>query len=172
MTTKSVKLHTDESSSMEPSAKSRILKRRELSLLMRELDFWRKEELLTEEQVGAIKGLYAPARGYFSQMLLVLGAMLIGLGILSIIASNWMNFSRLLRIMLIVCGYLASLAVAWRTEDDYPLTSRSFMLLGFFIYGAGIFLIAQMFHSGSRWSDAVARRLAITGRLQHGFASR
>lgn len=135
---------------------SRTLKKRDLAFLNRELDFWCEEEILSEEQAEAIRGFYSPSKGYFSQMILILGTMLIGLGILSFIAANWMDFPRVMRVALLVGGYLLSLAAAWRLETKDPRLSRALLLLGFFLYGAGIFLIAQMFHSGGEWTDAVA----------------
>ena len=141
---------------MEKERASRTLKKRELVFLNRELDLWCEEKILTEAQAEAVRGIYAPPKGYFSQMILILGVMLIGLGILSLIAANWMDFPRPMRVALLVGGYLLSTAAAWRIEAENPRMSRALLLLGLFIYGAGIFLSAQMFHSGGEWTDAVA----------------
>ena len=92
----------------------RIIKEREFSFLKRELSFWCQSKLLNEEQAAGIEALYSPASGLFAQVILVLGGMLVGLGILSAIAANWWNFSRLVRVIVVLKGYVIMVLTAWR----------------------------------------------------------
>ena len=149
---------------MERFPPERFVKRKELNFLLREIAFWRDAEIIDPAQASAIEGLYAPRKGHFPQVLLGLGGMLVGLGFLSAVAANWLDTPRAFRTALIVLCYLSSLLAAWRAEAEFPRTSRAFLLLGSFIYGGGIFLMAQMFHQGGHWTTAVAWWFAEIGR--------
>lgn len=133
----------------------RTVRKRDLAFLQRELDCWQTSNLISAPQVRAIENLYEPAKGTMSQVLVGLGAMLVGLGFLSYIAANWMEFSRMFRVGLILGMYILSMLSAWQLEPSYPKTSRALLLLGSFLYGGGIFLIAQMFHEGGHYTDAL-----------------
>lgn len=141
---------------MERILPERFVKRKELNFLLRELALWRDAAIIDEEQASAIERLYAPRRGHFSQILLGLGGMLVGLGLLSAVAANWLDIPRVFRAALILACYLLSLLAAWRMERALPRTSRALLLLGSFVYGGGIFLMAQMFHQGGHWTTALA----------------
>ena len=141
---------------MERGFPERFVKRKELNFLLREVALWRDSGIIDPAQASAIEGLYAPRKGHFPQVLLGLGGMLVGLGFLSAVAANWLDMPRAFRAVLIVLCYLFSILAAWRAEAEFPRTSRAFLLLGSFIYGGGIFLIAQMFHQGGHWTTAVA----------------
>ena len=141
---------------MERFPPERFVKRKELNFLLREIAFWRDAEIIDPAQASVIEGLYAPRKGHFPQVLLGLGGMLVGLGFLSAVAANWLDTPRAFRTALIVLCYLSSLLAAWRAEAEFPRTSRALLLLGSFIYGGGIFLMAQMFHQGGHWTTAVA----------------
>ena len=133
----------------------RLLKRREWGFLQRELNYWKEKRLIDAEQASTIEALYLPAKGHFAQVLFSLGALLIGLGLLSFIAANWDEIPKLLRVGIILAGYVGSILAAWRLEAVQPRLSRACLFLGSFIYGGGVFLIAQMFHEGGHWSGAV-----------------
>ena len=141
---------------MEGFPPKRLVRRKELAFLLREVALWRDSGIIAPAQASAIEGLYAPRKGHFPQVLLGLGGMLVGLGFLSAVAANWLDMPRAFRAVLIVLCYLFSLIAAWRAEAEFPRTSRALLLLGSFIYGGGIFLMAQMFHQGGHWTTAVA----------------
>jgi len=133
----------------------RPIRKNERAFLTRELEHWRELNLLDERQVSAISALYEPAKERFLKVLMGLGAMLVGLGVLSYIAANWMDLSRVLKVTLIVGVYFLSIMAAYGFNPSYPHTSRAFLLIGSFIYGGGIFLIAQIFHEGGTIADAL-----------------
>ncbi|MGN1402493.1 MAG: DUF2157 domain-containing protein [Bacillus sp. (in: firmicutes)] len=78
------------------------------------------------------------------------GAVLIGIGILSFIASNWSNISPAGKYMIIIAGVVGFFYSAWKTERIIPNTSRALYYIGGFLFGAGIFLIGQAFHLGGQ----------------------
>ena len=133
----------------------RAIRSSKFSFLVRELESWKEAKLVTQEQASDIKNYYEVTYHYFSKSLVNLGMALIGAAILSYIAANWMEFSRVFKIVLILSAYICSVFFAWFLEKRSPIISRSLLLLGSFIYGGGIFLIAQIFHEGGHYTDAL-----------------
>lgn len=80
--------------------------------------------------------------------LLWVGAVLVGAGCLTFIASNWSALSSLSKYFLILIGFIGFYLVGWKLESSLPKTSRSLYYIGGIIFGAGIFLIGQTFHLG------------------------
>ena len=140
---------------MASGGEKRTVSRGNMSFLLREAEVWRELGLISAEQAGGICGLYSARRGRLQNALLGLGGVLVGLGVLSFVAANWLDMSRLLRALLILAGYTAALVASWGCRERFPRTSRAFLLIGSFIYGGGIFLMAQMFHQGGEWRSAV-----------------
>ena len=84
------------------------------------------------------------------------GVTLIAAGIFSIIASNWQDFSKTIKILTIYFFFFASYFGGWRLTEfyGYPRLGRSLYYLGSLIFGGGIMLIGQMFNISSNWPDA------------------
>ena len=139
----------------EGELKLRPIRKKEQAFLTRELEHWRWLNLLDDRQASAISALYEPAGARFLQIFTALGAMLVGLGLLSYVAANWVIFGRSLKVALIVGGYILSVLAAYGLEPHYPHTARAFLLVGSFTYGGGIFLISQIFHEGGEIADAL-----------------
>lgn len=89
-------------------------------------------------------------------IILTLAAFLIGAGIFSFIASNWEAMGKVQKVVVIITSMLASYALGWYVREikKYERTGNAFVLLGLFIYGAGIFLIGQIFNIRGNWPDA------------------
>ncbi len=87
--------------------------------------------------------------------IVTLGAVLVGAGIFSFIAANWDGIPNGLKIVLIVAFMVAAYAAGWelREQRRSPRIGEAMMLLGVILYGAGIFLIAQMFNIRANWPD-------------------
>lgn len=82
------------------------------------------------------------------RILVIIGAILIGVGIFSFITANWQKFTRPMKIFIILAGMLVSYCMGWYFKEKKNLlkTGEALILLGVIIYGTGIFLVAQMFH--------------------------
>jgi uncharacterized membrane protein len=79
----------------------------------------------------------------------LLGAVLIGAGIMLFIASNWYVIPNGGRLAIIFTAMLASYGAGFTLRYDrgtYPRVGGALILLGAIIFGAGIFLVAQMYH--------------------------
>ncbi len=114
-----------------------------------------KRDLITENQLEEIMKTYEESEGLnFIKVILSVGAVLIGLGILSFIASNWIHIGRVIKLLVIFLALGGTLLTSYKTEINSPKISKAFLYLSTLIFGAGIFLIGQIFHLGGTWSDA------------------
>jgi uncharacterized membrane protein len=98
-----------------------------------------------------------PGRFGLGAVLGVIGALLLGAALLTLVASNWEAIPRLVRVGLIVAviavGYLGG---AWRAGRDDTLFSSGLYLIAAIGFGGGIALIGQMYHlSGDAASAAL-----------------
>jgi uncharacterized membrane protein len=133
----------------------RVVKAKELHVLKRELLFLEESEVLPEGKLQEIEDLYEVEEGVsFTKTLLYVGAILVGAGILSFIASNWGEIGKLTKFLLIVGLYTGCMLTGFKFEVSSPKTSKSLYYLGGIVFGAGIFLIGQMFHFGGEFQEA------------------
>lgn len=89
------------------------------------------------------------------RIIVTIGAILVGAGIFSFIAANWQEITKPVKIFIIVVAMLISYTVGWYLKEKMNLakTGEALILLGAIIFGAGIFLIAQIFHIRGNWPD-------------------
>lgn len=105
------------------------------------------------------------------RIIVTIGAILVGIGIFSFVAANWQAMSKAVKILIIVTAMIASYTGGWflREKWHYEKTGEALLLLGAIIYGAGIFLIAQMFHIRGNWLDGFI--LWMIGTIVMAFAA-
>ncbi len=104
------------------------------------------------------------------RIIVITGAVLVGAGIFSFIAANWLGMPKPVKIGIILATMIACYAVGWYVKEKLKLlkTGEALMLLGCIIYGAGIFLVAQMFNVRANWPDGFI--LWMIGAIIIGFA--
>jgi len=118
---------------------------------------WLEEGIVEPEQRDRILGRYAGLQaaedkagpGKLIAVISVLGSILVGIGVLLFVASNWPRIPSAGKLAIIFTSLLASYGTGFflRYERrNYPRVGAGLILLGSFIFGAGIFLIAQMYH--------------------------
>ncbi|MFC7372891.1 DUF2157 domain-containing protein [Fictibacillus iocasae] len=114
----------------------------------REGSKWVNDGIVTEEQVQRIAALYPDeSKSKISGLLPVFGSLLIGLSILSFIASNWDGISPVFRLVL-----LAAFVIGFYTAGERFLakknvsTGNSLIVLGIISFGAAIVLLGQTFN--------------------------
>jgi uncharacterized membrane protein len=90
----------------------------------------------------------------FIRVVVTIGAILVGLGILSFIASNWDGISHLVKLLIIFGVFSGVNLVGYSLSENNSRTGRSLIYLGTLVYGAGIFLIGQMYHFGGDFPTA------------------
>lgn len=127
--------------------------------LDRDLVRWREAGWISADGEAAIRRDVVSHQGSkleLSSALGILGAVLIGFGAMSFIAAHWNEMPRLFRLALIFAGLFASYGLAGVLFDrKHPTFAHAAILAGVSIFGAGIMLIAQMFHIEGHPPDAV-----------------
>ncbi len=116
---------------------------------------WETAGLLTHEQAEAITTYEAsrpvPATNRFGRLVTVvtvLGALLVGAGVMLSVGSNWEampDWSKLAVLVLAVVGFEYG---GWRLRAGgrAPRVGGGLVLAGYLLYGAGIHLVAQTYH--------------------------
>jgi uncharacterized membrane protein len=132
----------------------RIVKQNELNFLRRELKFLEDSEILPAGKANEIEEIYEVQKLSFTKTLLYVGSILIGAGVLSFIASNWDEIGKSAKFILIIALFIAANFAGYKMEKNYPKTSKSLYYLGVLVFGAGIFLVEQMFHLGRNSQNA------------------
>jgi uncharacterized membrane protein len=104
------------------------------------------------------------------RIIVTIGAIFIGAGIFSFIAANWQEMSKPVKIGIIIVSMLLSYGIGWYLKEKVNLerTGSALFLLGTIIYGGGIFLVAQMFHTRANWPDGLI--LWMIGAIAMAFA--
>lgn len=137
--------------------RSQRVDRRFLARLPAEVESWQAEGIITPEQGQAIMAGYpapldpAAARrpyGRLVTILATLGSLLIGLGVILFVASNWGEIPRAARLGLILGIVAIAYAVGYwlRYGRGYQRVGTAVILLAALCYGAAIHLVAQVYH--------------------------
>ncbi|HEY9685115.1 MAG TPA: DUF2157 domain-containing protein [Oculatellaceae cyanobacterium] len=127
-------------------------------ILVKEIHRWQQESLITDDIAVSLLSLYAPAQSgkNLSGILMTVGAVLIGLGTILFIASNWLTMSVLVKMSLIVSAVVSAYAGGWYFKfepGNRPKLGSALLLLGALLFGAGIWLISQIFNLDTNFSD-------------------
>jgi len=125
--------------------------------LRQEVEQWRTEELIDDflyEQLSQrylFSDIEASARNRFIIILLGLGSVLLGLAIITFVAANWQAWSRELKVILLLSGFVGINTAGfylWRrpTEGWQRPLGQGLLVLGALVLGANMALMSQMFH--------------------------
>lgn len=133
----------------------RRISKKDFKFLDKELTFYKDDNLISDEQHSNILNQYSIRPGLnFVTILLLVGSLLLGLGILSFIASNWRIIGKPYKFCIILMIFFICNFVYYKLYETYPKTSISSIYIGLLTFGAGIFLIGQMFNYGGNFSTA------------------
>ena len=106
-----------------------------------------QQSTLTEEQKNKIlSSVEIRETLNFIRVLVTIGGILIGLGFLTFIATNWDLFDRWVKLTIILGSLSISLGASYYTLEKNKLTSLALLYVSVLIYGAGIFLLEQIFY--------------------------
>jgi uncharacterized membrane protein len=132
--------------------------------LLEELSLWRRNAIVTDQQAQRITDLYEGAgemaergRSRAVFVLMAAAATLVGLAGLLLIGYNWNDLSRDIKLA-IVLGVIAlthAAGFSLRYRRNAAALSETVFFLGCLFYGAGIWLVAQVFHINSHYPDGV-----------------
>ena len=118
---------------------------------------WEADGIITAEQAAAIRNRYAsdsPEAGGSAignrvvTVIAIMGAALIGLGIIAFIAANWSDIPKLVKLAMMVVGTPAIYVIGWLVgyRFGYARIGIAVILLGAIAFGASIHLVAQTYH--------------------------
>jgi uncharacterized membrane protein len=84
-----------------------------------------------------------------------IGAVLVGAGVFSFVAANWQAMSSWARVAVIVATMLGFSGTGYWLRDvkGYRGTGEALLSIGTIAFGAGIFLVAQVFNLRGNWPD-------------------
>lgn len=126
-------------------------------LLAKEAARWVREGLISEEQRARIMGLYPSPPGASRDrtvlILSVLGSVLVGAGVILLFASNWQRIGAGIKVAAIIAAIVGTYATGYHLQfqRDFPRLGQALILLGGLLYGAGIWLIARVYHVGGNF---------------------
>jgi uncharacterized membrane protein len=132
--------------------------------LSQEVDVWRSSGIVSGEQSGAILDLYdTPAelaqqkRSLALLALSALAAVMVSLAVLLVIGYNWEAMPAAAKLAIIFAGLLGLHAGGFwlRCFTPWRTASEVVFLLACIMYGAAIWLIAQVFHIQSHYPDGI-----------------
>lgn len=129
-----------------------------------QLDAWRADAIITEAQSGQILDQYETvsesadrqrSRGVFT--LMAVSGLLVALAVLLLIGYNWEAMPAAVKLVIIFGTILGTYALGFylRYTLKKHLGSELVFFLGCMFYGAGIFLIAQIFNLNAHYPDGV-----------------
>jgi len=117
--------------------------------LHKEIGQWEQEGLIQPAEARLLLERYPVEKRSQPQTLAFLGSILLGIGVILFFAANWQAMPRLLKIAVVVLSFTSSYAVGYYLaylKGSYPKVGTALILLGSILYGASIWLIAQIFH--------------------------
>lgn len=129
--------------------------KKHINWLLKELDLWVQEGLIDDVQAGAIRGRYPTdeqAGTWGRVAFAVAGALLIGLGVILLFAYNWEKMHKFAKLGVVFAALIsvhgAGLFVKRR------VTQETLHVLGTMFFGAGIWLVAQIYHINEHYPTA------------------
>ncbi|MGB8818687.1 MAG: DUF2157 domain-containing protein [Rhizobiaceae bacterium] len=115
----------------------------------KDIDRWVQKGLLDAGTAERLRAeLHAAGGGFgLGGVLGVLGALLLGAAVITLVAANWEAIPRLTRVIVLVALiWLSWLAGAWRERSGDAIFPQVLYLFGSLVFGAGIALVGQMYH--------------------------
>ena len=127
--------------------------------LLTEIDQWLGENLVDPALATTLRERYAVVdRGWGRIIFSAIGATLIGLGVILFFAYNWAGLHKFLKLALVFSALLGSHGAAWWVSQRNP-SNRGLIeglhVLGTMMFGAGIWLIAQIYHIDEHYPNAL-----------------
>lgn len=115
---------------------------------------WLAEGKISEEQAAMmIEENLAAAKekssNRFLSVISILGAIFLGIGIMWIVASNWEGMPDIVKIIVLLGSTGGLIYLGYEIgfhRKNYPKTGHALLLLGAILFGASIFLIAQIYN--------------------------
>lgn len=115
-----------------------------------ELAKWRSEEIINDSQFDLLSRRYEGKKApelKLVAILGILGAVLVGAGVILFVAANWELLPKFLKLTLLFVSTLLAFYAGWEAaRRNHPVAGSALSFLAAILVGATIFLTAQIFH--------------------------
>ena len=116
-----------------------------------EVESWSRDGLISAGAADAILSKYvvvSPLYGRLIVTLATLGGILLGVGVILFVSSNWQAIPAAIKmaVLLVVVGTAYSSGYWLKYEKDFPRVGAALVFLGTLLFGASIFLVGQQYH--------------------------
>jgi uncharacterized membrane protein len=134
--------------------------KKHIKWLLHEIDLWMGEGIISAEQGAALKERYpAPGENFAWGRIIFfsIGAVLIGLGVILLFAYNWQRMPKFAKLAVIFIALIGAHCAGFylkRPAGRYRTAGEGLHLLGTMLFGAGIWLIAQIYHIDEHYPNA------------------
>ena len=123
-----------------------------------EIVTWIKDGLITPDQAQQLQQRYPLIKGvsWGRIVLSSIGAILFGLGVILLFAYNWEVMPKVAKLA-VVFGALAAAHIAGalvNNKQQNPIAGEGLHALGTMLFGAGIWLVAQIYHIDEHYPNA------------------
>ncbi len=128
--------------------------------LREEISAWREEGIISSDQAQQLADRYPDISGgtdWARVILTSLGVVIFGLGIILFFAYNWQSMHRFSKLAFIGVALMAAHGAGYwygRPGRLHYGLSESMHLLGTLLFGAGIWLVAQIYHIDEHYPNA------------------
>jgi uncharacterized membrane protein len=125
---------------------------KEIRWLYSESERWVRDGILSVEQAARLRGLYPtpkPTRPWATLIFCGLGALIVGLGVILLFAYNWHAMPKLAKLATVFGSLAAAHAgglTLFLTKPRYRAMGEALTVGGTMLFGAGIWLVAQVYH--------------------------
>lgn len=129
--------------------------------LVSELETWHEDGIITKDQAEAIKVRYPvvePAHAWGRIIFFSLGAILFGLGVILLFAYNWHALDKYIKLGVVFLALLAAHSSGFwlcRPVSNNKPVGEGLHVLGTILFGAGIWLIAQIYHIDEHFPNGI-----------------
>ena len=134
--------------------------KKHIKWLLGEIDLWVKEGIIEPVQAAALKDRYpAPAESVAWGRIIFfgIGAVLFGLGVILLFAYNWQRMHKFVKLGVILAALIGAHGAGYwlrRPASRYQTAGEGLHLLGTMLFGAGIWLVAQIYHIEEHYPNA------------------
>jgi len=128
--------------------------------LYEETKRWIQNGIINNSQAETIKGLYPLPKAERPWGLLVfsgIGAVIIGLGIILLFAYNWEKMTKFSKLAVIFVALIVSHSIGVRLflrSERFKGLGEAIAVLGTMLFGAGIWLVASIYHIEEHYPNA------------------
>ncbi len=157
--------------------------------LLQEINSWRSEELIDARQAEILASRYedgadgaAPGAGgrepsvrlRLTLTLAILGSLLVGAGVVLFFAANWRSIPPFVKLASVYGSIVASHLLGYylgHARGTYPRLGQALVFLGCLLFGAGIWLVAQIYNISAHFPTGLLLwalgTLAMAAALRH-----